>query len=198
MPKNKLITKYLTFSHAKIIFILFLWFMLIFSNKIYIRVSYVTFNTDISVIPRYLGNISYSSYTFQLFVYLFTFASLFEFFVLILILDKSILSFLPSTHRMSDFRSIFYSNIHKTCFSVYKFNIRLLFYSVYTYLLFPNATLWYYQMVLRMTNNVPENPGPIYTDQRMESLYFSFCNWNLNTLSKADFSRLSLLSTQCP
>ena len=85
----------------------------------------------------------------------------------------------------------FYLYIHKLCFSIYKFSIRVLLYSVYTCLLFLNAILCYYQLVISLSNDMSEK-GPIYTGQMPESSYFSFRNWNLNTLSKDNFSILPL------
>ena len=55
--------------------------------------------------------------------------------------------------------------------------------------------MWYFQLVISLSNDISENPGPQYTNPKdVSSPYFSFCNWNLNTLSKADFSRVSLLN----
>ena len=62
------------------------------------------------------------------------------------------------------------------------------------FLQIPFATLWYFQLVISLSNDVSENPGPPFTTASDgASPYFSFCNWNLNTLSKDDFSRVSLL-----
>ena len=48
--------------------------------------------------------------------------------------------------------------------------------------------------MISLSNDVSENPGPPFTTASDgASPYFSFCNWNLNTLSKDDFSRVSLL-----
>ena len=46
-----------------------------------------------------------------------------------------------------------------------------------------------------MGNDISKYPGPQYSNHfDRVSLYFSFCNWNLNTLSKDEFSRVSLLN----
>ena len=64
------------------------------------------------------------------------------------------------------------------------------------FLFIPCATLWYYQLVLSLSNDISENPGPSYPLQTSSDpiSYFSFCNWNLNTLCKDDFSRINLLN----
>ena len=64
------------------------------------------------------------------------------------------------------------------------------------FLFIPCATLWYYQLVLSLSNDISENPGPSYPLQTSSDhiSYFPFCNWNLNTLGKGDFSRINLLN----
>ena len=44
-----------------------------------------------------------------------------------------------------------------------------------------------------MSSDVHPNPGPSSVDQNFSSGFLSFCNWNLNTLSKDNFYRISLL-----
>ena len=64
------------------------------------------------------------------------------------------------------------------------------------FLFIPCATLWYYQLVLSLSSDISENPGPSYPLQTSIDpiSYFSFCNWILNTLCKEDFSRINLLN----
>ena len=46
-----------------------------------------------------------------------------------------------------------------------------------------------------MSNDISKNPGPRNATHNDVSIpYFSFCNWNLNTLSKYVFTLVSLLS----
>ena len=49
-------------------------------------------------------------------------------------------------------------------------------------------SLWFFSLLLILSNDISPNPGPEYPNS-----YFSFCNWNLNTISKNDFYRVSLL-----
>ena len=193
MPKNIFISNYVTLDLIKIALLCLLWLLYLFPNIILVNVRYITFNTDISVTPSFFGKNYYSNFTFQLIVYIYTFLIVFEPIVLIFLLDKSFLSYLPNVRTLLSLKFRFYTNIHILCFSLYKLNIRLLFYSVSVFLYFPYATLWYYQLVISHSHDISKNPGPIHINQRAESPYFSFCNWNLNTLSKGKFSRLSLL-----
>ena len=61
---------------------------------------------------------------------------------------------------------------------------------------YPNETLavWYILLHLSLSTDIHPNPGPDYWEGR-NSLggFFSFCNWNLNTLSKNEYHRITLL-----
>ena len=49
--------------------------------------------------------------------------------------------------------------------------------------------------MISLSNDISENPGPQHINHfDRVSPYFSFCNWNLDTLSKDEFSRVSLLN----
>ena len=58
----------------------------------------------------------------------------------------------------------------------------------------PLFTLWYFHLIISLSNDISENPGPTNGVHDSYLKYFSFCNWNLNTLSKDDFSRAQLLN----
>ena len=55
------------------------------------------------------------------------------------------------------------------------------------------TALWIFTLLLVLSSDVHPNPGPHSADQRFSNGFLSFCNWNLNTLSKDDFYRISLL-----
>jgi hypothetical protein len=54
-----------------------------------------------------------------------------------------------------------------------------------------NAT-WIFCLLLLLSHDVHPNPGP-NSNSEFSSGFLSFCNWNLNTLSKDNFCRVSLL-----
>ena len=58
---------------------------------------------------------------------------------------------------------------------------------------FELKALWIFSLLLLLSSDVHPNPGPLPTDQTFSSGFFSFCNWNLNTLSKENFHRITLL-----
>ena len=47
--------------------------------------------------------------------------------------------------------------------------------------------LWVTLLTILLSNDVEKNPGDFING------FFSFCNWNLNSLSKDDFYRVQLL-----
>ena len=48
--------------------------------------------------------------------------------------------------------------------------------------------LYFFEMVLILSSDIETQPGPSFNDS-----FFSFCNNNINTLSKNEFQRVSLL-----
>ena len=59
---------------------------------------------------------------------------------------------------------------------------------VFTFLCIPSATLWYFQRVLYMSNNISKKPGP-----QFQNNCFNFMSWNLNSLAKNNIHRVSLI-----
>ena len=54
--------------------------------------------------------------------------------------------------------------------------------------------IWYYSLLITLSLDIHPNPGPNESSKRSyKDGFFSFCNWNLNTLSKNDFYRITLL-----
>ena len=57
---------------------------------------------------------------------------------------------------------------------------------------FEILAIWICLMRLALCPDIHPNPGPAQSNQ-FAAGFLSFCNWNLNTLSKNDFSRITLL-----
>ena len=55
------------------------------------------------------------------------------------------------------------------------------------------VALWIIFLRLILSSDIHPNPGPVYTGNTFCGGFLSFCNWNLNTLSKDEFHRISLL-----
>ena len=57
---------------------------------------------------------------------------------------------------------------------------------------FELSATWIFSLLLILSSDVHPNPGP-YRENSFSTGFLSFCNWNLNTLSKDNFYRISLL-----
>ena len=53
-------------------------------------------------------------------------------------------------------------------------------------------TIWIFSLLILLSYDIHPNPGPRSSNE-FSSGFLSFCNWNLNTLSKDNFCRVSLL-----
>ena len=85
----------------------------------------------------------------------------------------------------------FHQYIAKSAICIYKTA-----YSIIAYLFscpYEIFALWYIFLQLRLSKDIHPNPGPLQSNNEFCGGFLSFCNWNLNTLSKGDFYRVSLL-----
>ena len=90
----------------------------------------------------------------------------------VLFLQKSI---------MLKFRNYTYLKIHSFCIVSFKCLIHFTF-SAVSSLDIPCAILWYYQLVISLSNDISKNPGPSVSRPISDPIapYFTFCNWNVN------------------
>ena len=59
---------------------------------------------------------------------------------------------------------------------------------------FELTALWIYGLQILLSSDIEKNPGPSHNQiNGFSTGFLSFCNWNLNTLSKDNFYRISLL-----
>ena len=56
------------------------------------------------------------------------------------------------------------------------------------FLSIPSATLWYFQLVINLGNDISKNPEPHFQNN-----FFNFMSWNLNSIAKDNFHRVSLI-----
>ena len=61
---------------------------------------------------------------------------------------------------------------------------------VSTSMFIPCATLWYFQLVIYLSNDISKNPGP---EPHFQNNLINFMSWNLNSLAKDNFHRVSLI-----
>ena len=56
------------------------------------------------------------------------------------------------------------------------------------------SALWVLSLLLTLSGDIHPNPGPVPDD--FNSGFFSFCNWNLNSLAANNFNRLTFLNAE--
>ena len=59
---------------------------------------------------------------------------------------------------------------------------------MFSHLSIPCTTLWSFQLVIYLSNDISKNPGP-----QFQSNFFNFMSWNLNSIVKVNFHRVSLI-----
>ena len=74
-------------------------------------------------------------------------------------------------------------------FLIYKFSFLKL--NPYTQI----VSLWFCELIILLSLDIKPNPGPTSNQpvKGFSNSFFSFCNWNLNTLSKDNFQRVALI-----
>ena len=89
--------------------------------------------------------------------------SLFKPFLLVIMLDKIMFCYL-SIKILMDIKKRSYYTIHKLCFLTFKSIIRMSAFFAFMFLSIPSSTLWYFQLILSLSNDISENPGPQCTN----------------------------------
>ena len=84
-------------------------------------------------------------------------------------LDKTFISCFPSKISVVTFTKRVHSVIHRICFLTFKSLIRVIIFYVYLFLSIPLAALWYFQLVISLSNDISENPGPQHSNHLIGS-----------------------------
>ena len=117
-----------------------------------------------------------------------TFLSLYEPFFFFFAIDKTFLSHFPNRNTLVAFNKSLFFKLHRTCFLIFTYTIISVIIIVYSFLSIPCATLWYFQLVIYLSSDISKNPGP-----QFQNNFFNFMSWNLNSLAKYNFQRVSLI-----
>ena len=171
-------------------------FLLIYTGIVLcIQIQYIPFNVNLSTKQKRLVPTGKRNY----FYILVSLLSIREFFFV----DHASLIFFLSSHNTLD-SVVFDFTIN--CYNIFFILIRiceqskngvLFFITYYLKILsfFPSelAAFWIYTLIILLSFDVEKNPGPPSQANGFSAGFFSFCNWNINTLSKDDFYRISLL-----
>ena len=132
---------------------------------------------------------------------LLTFTTLSHFFLknlygLIIIVTDFDMEVIPYIFGFLDLVSDLNVKIHHFLLFCLILNFRLLIYTIHSLLHFSlnrphdSYALWFIFLRIQLSKDVHSNPGP---SSEFSSSFFTFCNWNLNSLSTDDFHRITLL-----
>ena len=105
-PRTFVSYKYVTVELIKIISVIFLWVLILSLDITFVNVRYVHFYCDLSILPRHHEAIFVCNHTVKSWVYVCTFLSLCEPFLLIFVIDKTFLTHFPSTNTVVDFKQV--------------------------------------------------------------------------------------------
>ena len=119
---------YVTSDLMKILSIIFLWALYFTPGIICIKVRFINFESNISVLPKLHATHLLSSHNFQSWLYLYTFLLLLEPILLLFVFDKSITLFFPHIKSLVTLNKRFYSKIHRSCILTFKYLIQLIFF----------------------------------------------------------------------
>ena len=108
--------------------------------------------------------------------------------------DDSMQLPIPNIQTLIWYQRTINVKFHNVCFKTFRLTIILLFNIEYWLFSVPGFTIWYFDLVISLSNDISENPNPCHSRQTDISRYLTFCNWNLNTLSKDEFFRVHLLN----
>ena len=93
------------------------------------------------------------------------FCPYYEPFLLIFAIDLTFLLYFPSKNTLVASKTCLYSKIHSTCFLTFKHLIMSIVVFVSTFLSIPCATIWYFQLVIYLSNDICINPGPHFQNK---------------------------------
>ena len=157
---------------------------------------FIHFNTALNVLPRVRNHKLNYKTMFLLFSVLLYFM-VFDYYLIILMPSWFFNVKIFNKHRISFFIS--FSKISHQCIfnsALCGFKILRVFFIHFYYLCLCYCdifSLWCVILHLVLSLDVHPNPGPFHSNNQYYDGFLSFCNWNLNSLFKDDFQRISLL-----
>ena len=188
MLRTFLSYNYATIDLIIMISLVFLSILILSPNLIRINVKYVNFCWNLSILPRHNDTVLLFNHTFNLCLFVCKFLSLYEPFLFFFTIDKTFLSHFPNRNTVVAYNMCLFFKLHRTCFLNFKYTIISVIIIVYSFLSIPCATLWYFQLVINLSNDISKNPGP-----QFQNNFFNFVSSNLNSLAKDKFQRVSLI-----
>lgn len=176
-----------------------------FLNLFLMNSRFVTFDTSLDMLPQVSISNKYCINLLALWLLVAFYFAIFDKYLFIL-LPREIFV-IPTFNKYKIF--ILFSQftrgsnlcLHGACFFTYRMAscLLILFCNNITHCTFEILILWYMKLKLILSSDVHPNPGPGPPGHGSghgtgySSGFLSICNWNLNTLSKNDFQRVTFL-----
>ena len=169
---------------------LVIYVLIVFGRHISSKVNFIPYSQSLNTLPkrRNMESLNLSKCIHLFFAILLTLEEngSVVLFLDYAVLDLQLISFLSRIINVNVVllncgvcTAVFIIIHHKILFNPYFDNFEL-------------TAFWILAIIIRLSADVHPNPGP-ESDQNFSSGFLSFCNWNLNTLSKENFYRISLL-----
>ena len=173
--------------------------LVLFMANIDLKFRFISLNTRTNTLPRVSNSISrtYGTYLCLLFLIL-LYIEIFDYYLIIFLpteffgLQINMKARMGKTCRLVKMTHLSFINITTCTYKIiaYFIYVNLNFLYLCPYEVF---ALWFISMRLILSQDIHSNPGPMHSNQNFCDGFLSFCNWNLNTLSKDDFYRISLI-----
>ena len=174
---------------------------LIFSTFLFRSVSYVRFDMNLSLSCQSHQRTDTNFWSTKRINNIFTVLGLSYLFfanhcVMMLIIQDFMSQHTPALDKILNFVCSLNKTIHIFFFMIILMNaklLRLALLKIFYFLInqpYDYFAVWYILLRIYLSKDIHTNPGP-YSE--FSSSFFTFCNWNLNSLSKDDFYRIHLL-----
>ena len=169
------------------LFLLTYYVILTVGNALTSKVRFIQYNVNLNLLSKYERNsvtCNFIEFTYIPFVVLISLeesASVVYFVLDVSLFDAKLYHSILSVIKITALFS--HSGVQASTYIVY--HHKTIFQPVFCN--FELAAFWIFSLLLTLSSDVHPNPGPLQTDQIFHSGFLSFCNWNLNTLSKDEF-----------
>ena len=161
------------------------------------NVHYIPYNVSLNML-RKKHRISFNSFTLSVWY------SAYLLFICVHILnDKASIIILLNEFSVLDLLCLEIASsmirINNLFLNIGRLIVTSIYISIYNNLLilwcypFELIAYWVFNLIILLSLDVHPNPGQTPVNQAFSTGYLSFCNWNLNTLSKVNFHRVSIL-----
>ena len=162
------------------------------------KYRFISLNTRLNILPKIANSSSTTYRDLNLLLLVLSYITIFEYYLIIFLPCEFFKVQLHIKARLKQpcrLMKIFHCCVLNITNSVCNRITYLIYINLAYSLYYPHEVfaLWYILLRLTLSLDIHPNPGPGQSNNNFSRGFLSFCNWNLNTLSKDDFYRISLL-----